>query len=116
MTTFTTIPHYTLIKHSSSWADEFTVNKFMIVEGTHHSILEQKYKERIPKLKGEFYFGSNESFEASELCICDFTICEISPVERGVLANLLGTSYGVGPLEHIHESIMEMDEEAELEE
>lgn len=82
-----------LVKQSSDWADEFTVECYRIFNDKQHA------KEFIEALVMEGgYFGTNEGWEENELYEDDFTIQSITEAQAEVLVELLGESFGTGLL------------------
>lgn len=82
-----------LVKQSSDWADEFTVECFRIFDNKQDA---QDFIEALVEFGG--YFGTNEGWDENELDEGDFTIQSITEAQAEVLVELLGESFGTGLL------------------
>jgi len=86
-----------LIKFSSDWADEFTMEGYNICnEKMFNNFMNGIEKAEYPH---EDYFGTNENFEfySKEYLLRRLTIKEITEEEAITIKNLLGDDLGYVP-------------------
>lgn len=83
-----------LVKMSADWADEFQCEQFKLFTSLEEA---EKRVAHLESIKGEVYFGTNESFEGEEL-MGAFEIVEITEQEAAAILRTLGNKFGTGVL------------------
>lgn len=81
-----------LVKFARGWADEFDVENFEVIENTTVEELKETIKEAL-NFEEEYYFGTNEGWEFSELGLENFTFRVLEEAEYELLKNLFGVRY-----------------------
>lgn len=74
-----------LVKFSKDWADEFTAEGLVILTDDQKLQLEQLIEEEL----FDFYFGTNEGWDAGEVSLADFTFTQITEEEKTTLERLI---------------------------